>query len=61
MTVTLDWWALPALLVLVAVALFVRGGRRPGMFGGMGHALLGCALVLVAGAFSVGYQAAGWA
>lgn len=60
MSVTLSWWALPVLLVLAAAALFARGSRQPGMFGGMGHALLGCALVLVAGAFSVGYQSAGW-
>jgi hypothetical protein len=60
MTITLSWWAFPAVLVLVAAVMFARGSRRPGMFGGMGHALLGCALVLVAGAFSVGYQSAGW-
>lgn len=61
MTVTLSWWAVPVVLLLVAGCLFWLGGRERGMFAGWGHALLGCALVVVASAFSVGYQAAGWA
>lgn len=60
MTVTLSWWALPTLLLLVGFGLFAYGARKPGMFSGWLHALLGCVLVLIAGAFSVGYQVAGW-
>jgi hypothetical protein len=46
MTITLGWWAVPALLTIAGLGLWWHGSRESGMMGGLVQFLLGVGLFI---------------
>lgn len=56
MTITLHWWYVPVVLLLLALVVAVSGWRsRGGMFDGVAEAMMAVFLVLLALAFCLGH------
>lgn len=55
-SITLHWWAVPAVLLLLALVMYVSGWRRRGgMFDGLGECMTAVFLALLALAVCLGH------